>query len=373
MEKIVNDILKEELYYEKLDNGLDVYFMPKKGFMKKFAVLATNYGSNELEFIPINENEKFRVNEGIAHFLEHKMFEQPDGGNAFDKFSKLGASANAYTNFTMTAYLFSCTDNFYESLEHLIDYVQTPYFTDENVEKEKGIIEQEIKMYSDDPDWNVYFNCLRAMYKDYPVNVDIAGTVESIYKITKDELYKCYNTFYNPGNMALFVVGDVDVNKVMESIKKSNHSNIEKLDHSIKRFYPQESKEINKKEIVANFPISMPMFNIGFKDDNVGIKGRELLRKEVVTEILLDMIFKRGSEVFDELYMSGLINDNFGCGFTSQVDYAFTLVGGESESPMKVKDVILKYITKYQKEGLCEEDFNRIKNKKMRKIIYCPA
>lgn len=248
MEKIVNDILKEELYYEKLDNGLDVYFMPKKGFMKKFAVLATNYGSNELEFIPINENEKFRVNEGIAHFLEHKMFEQPDGGNAFDKFSKLGASANAYTNFTMTAYLFSCTDNFYESLEHLIDYVQTPYFTDENVEKEKGIIEQEIKMYNDDPDWNVYFNCLRAMYKDYPVNVDIAGTVESIYKITKDELYKCYNTFYNPGNMALFVVGDVEVDKVMESIKKSNHSNIEKLDHSIKRFYPEESKEINKKK-----------------------------------------------------------------------------------------------------------------------------
>lgn len=369
MEKIVNDILKEELYYEKLDNGLDVYFMPKKGFMKKFAVLATNYGSNELEFIPINENEKFRVNEGIAHFLEHKMFEQPDGGNAFDKFSKLGASANAYTNFTMTAYLFSCTDNFYESLEHLIDYVQTPYFTDENVEKEKGIIEQEIKMYNDDPDWNVYFNCLRAMYKDYPVNVDIAGTVESIYKITKDELYKCYNTFYNPGNMALFVVGDVEVDKVMESIKKSNHSNIEKLDHSIKRFYPQESKEINKKEIVANFPISMPMFNIGFKDDNVGIKGKELLRKEVVTEILLDMIFKRGSEVFDELYMSGLINDNFGCGFTSQVDYAFTLVGGESESPMKVKDVILKYITKYQKEGLCEEDFNRIKKKKIGQFI----
>ena len=133
MEKIVNEILREEVYYEKLDNGLDIYFMPKKGFTKKFAVLATNYGSNELEFIPINGTEKIRVNEGIAHFLEHKMFEQPGGGNAFDKFSKLGANANAYTNFTMTAYLFSCTDNFYENLEHLIDYVQTPYFTKEDV------------------------------------------------------------------------------------------------------------------------------------------------------------------------------------------------------------------------------------------------
>ena len=180
MEKIVNEILREEVYYEKLDNGLDIYFMPKKGFTKKFAVLATNYGSNELEFIPINGTEKIRVNEGIAHFLEHKMFEQPGGGNAFDKFSKLGAKANAYTNFTMTAYLFSCTDNFYENLEHLIDYVQTPYFTEENVEKEKGIIEQEIKMNNDDADWNVYFNCLKEMYVNYPVRIDIAGTVESI-------------------------------------------------------------------------------------------------------------------------------------------------------------------------------------------------
>ena len=138
MEKIVNDLLKEELYYEKMENGLDVYFMPKKGFTKKYAVLATNYGSNDLEFIPINEKEKIVVNAGIAHFLEHKMFEQPDGGNAFDKFSKWGANANAFTNFTMTAYLFSATEYFYESLEHLIDYVQTPYFTDENVEKEKA-------------------------------------------------------------------------------------------------------------------------------------------------------------------------------------------------------------------------------------------
>ena len=369
MEKIVNDILKEEVYYEKLDNGLDVYFMPKKGFTKKFAVLATNYGSNDLEFIPINQTEKFKVNEGIAHFLEHKMFEQPDGGNAFDKFSKLGASANAYTNFTMTAYLFSCTENFYESLQHLIDYVQTPYFTDENVEKEKGIIEQEIKMYNDDPDWNVYFNCLKAMYSKYPVNIDIAGTVDSIYKITKEELYTCYNTFYNPGNMILFVVGDVDAEKVMEIAKKSNHYDVDKLKNEIERFYPEEPKTVNEKEIVAEFPISMPMFNIGFKDSDIGMKGKELLRKEVITEILLDMILKRGSEIFEELYMSGLINDNFGCGFTSQVDYGYTLIGGESNEPRKVKDTIIKYINKYKEDGLSEDDFNRVKKKKMGQFI----
>lgn len=365
MKKIVNEILKEEIFYEKLENGLDLYFMPKPGFTKKYAILATNYGSNELEFIPIGEDKKIRVNEGIAHFLEHKMFEQPDGGNAFDKFSKWGASANAFTNFTMTAYLFSATENFYESLEHLIDYVQTPYFTDENVEKEKGIIEQEIKMYNDDPDWNVYFNCLKALYVNYPVRVDIAGTVESIYKITKEELYKCYNTFYNPGNMALFVVGDLDADKVLDSVKKVNNDDVEKLSNEIQRFYPHEPKEVNKKEIVAQFPISMPVFNIAFKDDNVGIKGKELLRKEIVTEILVDMILKRGSKLFEDLYMQGLINDNFGGGFSSQVDYAFTIIGGESRNPREVKKIILDYIDMYKKEGLNKDEFERVKKKKI--------
>jgi predicted Zn-dependent peptidase len=365
MKKIVNDILKEEVYYEKLENGLDVYFMPKHGFTKKYAILATNYGSNELEFVPIGENEKFRVNEGIAHFLEHKMFEQPDGGNAFDKFSKWGASANAFTNFTMTAYLFSGTENFYDSLDHLIDYVQTPYFTDENVEKEKGIIEQEIKMYEDDPDWNVYFNCLKALYVNHPVRVDIAGSVESIYKITKEELYKCYNTFYNPGNMALFVVGDLDVDKVMEVVKKVNNYDVDKLSNEIQRFYPEEPDRVNEKEIVAKFPISMPMFNIAFKDNKVGIRGNELLRKEIVTEILTDMIFKRGSRLFEDLYMKGLINDNFGGGFSSQVDYGFTIIGGDSKDPREVKRLILEHIEKYKNEGLNKHEFERTKKKKI--------
>ncbi|HAU5285454.1 TPA: insulinase family protein, partial [Clostridioides difficile] len=371
MEKIVNDILKEEVYYEKLQNGLDVYFMPKRGFMKKYAILATNYGSNDLEFVPLGEDKKIRVNEGIAHFLEHKMFEQPDGGDAFDKFSKLGVNANAFTNFTMTAYLFSATENFYESLEHLIDYVQTPYFTDENVEKEKGIIAQEIKMYNDDPDWNVYFNCLKAMYVNYPARIDIAGTVDSIYKITKEELYKCYNTFYNPGNMALFVVGDLDVEKVIDVTKKSNNYKVDKLSKSIERFYPEEPKSVKEKEVIEKFPISMPMFNIGFKDSNVGLKGKELLRKEIVTDILVGMLFKKGSKLYEDLYMQGLINDNFGAGFSSQVDYAFSIIAGDSKEPKKVKKIILDYIEKSKKEGLSKEEFDRTKKKKIGSFIKC--
>lgn len=363
MEIIKNDLLKEELYFEKLENGLEVYFMPKKGFTKKYAVLATNYGSNDLEFIPINETEKLVVNAGIAHFLEHKMFEQPDGGNAFDKFSKWGASANAFTNFTMTAYLFSTTEYFYESLEHLIDYVQTPYFTDENVEKEKGIIEQEIKMYNDDPEWNVFFNSLKAMYVKHPTRVDIAGTVDSIYKITKEELYKCYNTFYNPANMILFIVGDLDSKEVFESVKNANHKDIKKLDKEIVRFYPEEPKEVMQKEIVEKFPISMPMFSICFKDDKVNIKGNELLRYEAMTDILTDMLFKKGSDIYENLYMNGLITPSFGAGYTSQIDYAYTSIGGESNDPHKVKDIIMDYINKFKQEGLDREAFERTKKK----------
>lgn len=369
MEKIVNDVIKEELYFETLENGLRVYFMPKRGFVKKYAVLATDFGSNDLEFIPNGENEKIRVNEGIAHFLEHKMFEQPDGGNAFDLFSKYGASANAFTNFNMTAYLFSATENFNECLSHLIDYVQTPYYTEENVEKEKGIIAQEIKMYDDDPSWQVYFNALKAMYQKHNVRIDIAGDVESIYKITPKELYKCYNTFYNPSNMILFVIGDLDVDEIMDVIKKANHDDIKKIEGNIQRFSETEPKEIACKEIVEKYQVSMPMFNIAYKDEDVNLKGKALLKKEVVSDILCDMIFKTGSDLNEYMYMNGMVNDSFYGGFYSEVDYAFTLISGEGKDPYKVKETINEYLEKYKKEGLSEEGFERAKKKKIGEFL----
>lgn len=364
MKKIVNDTLREEIYYEKLKSGLEIFFMPKKGFTKNYAVFATKYGSNELQFVPIGESEKIKVNEGIAHFLEHKMFEQPDGGNAFDRFSELGANANAYTNFTMTAYLFSCTDNFHQCLEHLIKYVQTPHFTDENVDKEKGIIEQEIKMYDDNADWKVYFNTLKAMYVNHPTKIDIAGSVESIYKINKEELYKCYNTFYNSGNMALFVVGDLQWNDIVRTIDDSLKKD-EPIIEEIKRFYLEEPNKINEKRIIENLTVSIPLFNIGFKDVDINIKGKELLKKEIGTEIILDMVFKKGGSLYEELYLNGLINDSFGCDHISQIDHGYTIIGGESKEPDKVKGVIFKYIDRFKKEGLNHDDFERIKKRKI--------
>ena len=364
MKKIVNDILKEEVYYEKLESGLEIFFMPKAGFSKKYAVFATKYGSNDLEFIPLGETTKFRVNEGIAHFLEHKMFEQPEDKNAFDRFSELGVSANAYTNFDITAYLFSCTQNFNEALAHLISYVQTPYFTHENVEKEKGIIEQEIKMYEDNADWKVYFNTLKAMYVNHPTRIDIAGTVESIYKITKEELYKCYNTFYNPANMAIFVVGDLDFEETIKVITDSVLKTKNEVGEIV-RFYPDEPNHINIKEIKEDLPVSIPMFTIGFKDIQNDLEGRALLKKEILTEIILDMVFKRGSYLYEELYSGENINDTFGCDHVSQVGHGYTILSGESKDPLKTREIIMKALEKLFKDGLNIGDFERVKKRKI--------
>lgn len=368
MEKKYYKSINEYIYFDKLDNGLEIYFMPKEGHLNKYAVLGVDYGSNDLEFISIEDGKKVRVNEGIAHFLEHKMFEQPDGGNAFDKFSKLGANANAFTSFDMTAYLFSATDNFYESLEHLISYVQTPHYTEENVEKEKGIIAQEIKMYEDDPDWNVFFNCLKAMYSKHHANIDIAGTVESIYKITPEELYRCYNTFYNPANMKLFVVGDLDFKQVMASVKKANNNS---LIHSndITRFMPEEPKKVGKKVIEAEFDVSMPMFSIGYKDNEITDSPIETLKKEIATDILSDIIFSESNSLHEELYNEGLIMGGLSAGYTSNRDYAFAMVSAISGDPMKVKDRIASYIDKLRKSGIDKEDFELNKKKKIGAFI----
>ena len=208
MQVIENLKVKEKLYIEKLENGLTVMIIPKEGIQKKYIIWGTNYGSNDSEFIVPGEDKVTKVPNGVAHFLEHKLFEQENGTNSLDTLTALGVNANAYTTNDHTAYLYECTDNFYEALDEFMDYVKHPYFTDENLEKEKGIIGQEIMMYDDYPDWRVYLNTMQAMYHNNPIKIDITGTIETISKIDKDILYKCYNTFYNPANMALVVAGD---------------------------------------------------------------------------------------------------------------------------------------------------------------------
>ena len=221
MQIIENSKVKEKLYVEKLENGLTVMIMPKKSIQKKYMIWATNFGSIDNKFIAPNEQEETSIPDGVAHFLEHKMFEQQNGTNSLDTLTALGVNANAYTTTDHTCYLFEATDNFYPAMDELMDYVQNPYFTDQNVEKEKGIIGQEIKMYDDYPSWAVYMNAMKCMYKNNPVRLDIAGSIESISKIDKEVLYKCYNTFYHPSNMVMCFAGDFKPEDLIRRSKKT--------------------------------------------------------------------------------------------------------------------------------------------------------
>ncbi|MDR7870092.1 MAG: pitrilysin family protein [Tissierellaceae bacterium] len=365
--EIFNDTIDEKILYTESNNGLKIFFMPKPGYTKKYAVFSTDYGSIDNSFVPLGESEKIEVPEGIAHFLEHKLFEEEEA-NIFESFSNIGAQVNAYTNFNQTSYLFYSTDNFYEGLGLLIDFVQNPYLTDENVEKEKGIIAQEIMMYDDNPNWKVYFNLLRAMYHNHPIKIDIAGTVESINTIDKEVLYKTYNTFYNPSNMVLFVIGDLSFEEIMDVVNKSE-KNFDKNAEDIERIFPEEPVGIKEKKVEEKMMTSMPLFYMGFKDTDTGYKGKELIKKDVVTNIILDMLFGESTEYYNELYEQGLIDRDFGSFFTAKETYGHSLIVGQSNDPEKLYDSIVNRINMPVEELLAEEDFMRIKKNELGNFI----
>ncbi len=349
-----------ELFYRyEHPSGLNCLVIPKKGYYKKYATFSTQYGSVDNEFIIPGEDEPTKVPDGIAHFLEHKLFEQKDG-SVMDKFAALGSKPNAYTSFNQTVYLFSCTDLFSENFKLLLNFVQNPYITDESVEREKKIIGQEINMYRDDPGWRVNFNLLKALYKHHPVRYDIAGTIDSIGEITKETLYQCYKTFYHPSNMIITVVGDVDHIKVFEQVENCIQTS-EKAPE-IKRIFPKESSDINKSYIEQNMPVSTPLFYMGLKDSNFDLESIEMLRYELAIKLLLSMIMGKSSKLYEELYDKGLINSSFEMDFSLEKSYAYSMLGGESKNPEEVQDRILKEIKLLKKQGLDEEAFNRLIN-----------
>ena len=355
-----NELTGESLYYERLECGLEVFIMPRADYSASYAIFGTKYGSVDSVFVVPGEEEPTYVPDGIAHYLEHKMFDMPDGSNIFDKFSRLGANANAFTSFNMTAYLFSAADYVEENLEILMDYVQTPYFTEESVQKEQGIIGQEIGMYDDNPTWRVFFNFLGCLYKDHPVKKDVAGTVESISHITADYLYKCYNTFYNLSNMTIFVTGDFDPEKIGEVIEK-NVKNNKPFSEEIKKIYPEEPQNIVKNYAEQKLSVAMPMFMFGFKDNDTGYSGNRLLKKYIEMNILQRMLFGKSTKLYKELYEAGIINDSFSVDFTMQPDYAYSEFSGESKEPKAVYKRVLEEIDRIKNEGLSEEDYTRAK------------
>ncbi len=352
----------ERVYKYEHDSGLKAFVIPKKGYSKKHATFSTHYGSINNEFTMPGDKEITRVPDGIAHFLEHKLFEQ-ETGSVMEKFSQLGSNPNAYTGFSQTVYLFSCTDRFDENFRLLVDFVQNPYITEESVEKEKGIIGQEIMMYQDNAGWRAFFNLLRAFYSSNPVRVDIAGTVESIANINREVLYKCYNTFYHPSNMVILVVGDVEPEKVFQQVQ----SGIKPVgpQAEIKRIFPSEPAKVNQSYIEQALAVSMPQFQMGFKDGKFNSKGIECLNREVAVKLLLEMIMGRSSEFFNRLYEEGLLNNTFDFDYTIEESYAFSIFGGESSNPSAVRDKLVESLRDIRRKGLDKQSYERI-----RKAMY---
>ena len=364
MKRLKIEQLQEELFYKKLPNGLDVYILEKPEINKTFCTFTTKYGSIDNHFVSAKTNELIKVPDGIAHFLEHKMFEKEDG-DVFQKLSKQGANANAFTTFTRTAYLFSSTSNVEENLETLINFVQEPYFTEASVEKEKGIIGQEITMYDDDPDWRHYYQTIANMYHKHPVRIDIAGTVESISKITKDMLYECYETFYHPQNMLLFVVGPVDANNIMQLVEKNQEAKKISEAPTIERQFEEEPKPVAKKKETLQMNVVNPKVFIGIKSNQLGLTGEELLKFELSIQIMLESLFGQSSKFYTEGYKEGLLNDSFTFDFTQEENYGFGLVGGVSKSYEKLSEEIQKVLLETKNKTIDKEELSRIKKKKI--------
>jgi predicted Zn-dependent peptidase len=358
IDRINYDKAGETMFQYHHSSGLKAFVIPRKGYSKKYATFSTHYGSTDNEFIIPGESGATLVPDGIAHFLEHKLFEQKDG-SVMEKFSRLGSSPNAYTSFNQTVYLFSCTDKFEENLDLLLNYVQNPYITQESVEKEKGIIGQEIMMYQDDPGWRAFFNLLGAFYGKLPVRIDIAGTVESIAKIDRELLYKCYNTFYHPSNMVILVVGDVDPLTVFSKVEAA----IEKKEAQpeIKRILPKEPALLNKNYAEQSLAISVPIFQMGYRDNSFKGEGVEALMREVAVKLLLDMLAGRSSNFYEQLYGEGLLNNSFDFDYTIEQGYAFSIIGGESSDPLKVKDRFCQMVEETKRNGLDHQTYERLR------------
>lgn len=363
MEKIVSERIGESYVRVEHPSGLTLLLSPMAGYSTAYALFATKCGSIDDSFA-LDEGEPFtRVPNGIAHFLEHKLFESEDG-DAFELYAKTGASANAFTSFDRTAYLFSCTDRFAESLDILLNCVTKPYFTQKTVEKEQGIIGQEIRMYDDDPDWRVYFNLLGALYQEHPIRIDIAGTVESIAEIDADTLYRCYNAFYNLHNMVLAIAGNFDVDTVIEACDR-----VLKPAEPVKvrRRPVEEPRAVAKRRVEQKLEVAAPLFQIGFK----GVPGdwRENVASQIAGEVVLDMVAGEASQLYRELYDAGIVNATFDTEVMAGPNYLASIFSGESKDPDEVYSRILAGVQKLANDGVGQEAFDRARRAAMGRYI----
>lgn len=352
--------INEVVYKKVLNNGLTIFINKKQGFNKIFASFITNFGASDTKFIPIDSNEYYEAPLGVAHFLEHKMFEMPNGIDASNLFLEIGADSNAYTDYNETAYVVSCTANFNKALEILLDFVQTPYFTDENVDKEKGIIIEELKMYQDNPSDRLYNSLLKNLYKTNNHREDVVGTIDSINSITKEILYKCYNTFYHPQNMYLSISGDVDVEEVFKIIEENQSKKQFPEFKGIKCKYDIESNVVYRKSGSSSMDIIMPRVSVGVKLPVFEYDQDELLKLECISKIILEYKFGFSSKNYQYMLDEDLIS-----GFTYSFHYdkssSYIKFIANSFNPKLFANFIKKELLKFNDFEIDEKSFNNIK------------
>ena len=348
--------LDETCYREVLENGLTVAVVKREGFTKKLAYFVTDYGAIHTDFTL--EGKEYHAPAGVAHYLEHKLFDMPGQRDVSAEFASLGAMTNAFTSYDLTAYYFSCTENFSDCLKLLLEFVSTPYFTEESVEKERGIIDQEIGMNQDAPDSVIFENLMVSLYDRHPIRIPILGTSETIREITAETLHTCHRAFYTPGNMLLCVVGDVEPEEVKALALQVLGS--EKKEVAKKAPLPAETMVSPKKDTQRIMEVAMPMFNLAFKCEPLGL-GDEAIRKEMVADLAAEALFGESSELYLRLYEEGIIDSSFGGGFETIDGCAMLMCSGDSDEPAAVRAAILEQAAKIAAEGIDETAFLRMK------------
>ncbi len=364
--EIVELGLGEKLYRTRTPGGLNVAVLPRRGYLKKYVAVTVEYGSIHLDFYV--GDQQLRTPPGIAHFLEHKMFEKAQY-NISDRFSGVGASSNAFTSHTSTTYLFSTLENLDECIDLLAELVLTLYITEDSVEREKSIIEQEIRMYEDNPSWKCLENLLSSMYTNHPVRFNIAGTVESIRSITKETLTRCYERFYRLDNMVVFAGGDLDVNQVTERIGSAFEAYAGTHGSAVEPSFQVEPEGVRQALTVFQMETPISICALGFKDMDLGLTGREHIMRELCSDLLLESCFGKSSDKYNEWYEKGLINNRFGAFFLGHSSFGTAVLRAESMYPRDLYSAILEAVNVYSKHGVPHNSFNRLKKKYMGSFI----
>lgn len=337
------DVIDETVYEHELQNGLRLFVIPKPGFQKTFVTYTTQFGSLDSRFKPLGKEDFVTVPDGVAHFLEHKLFEKEEE-DLFTAFAEENAQANAFTSFDRTSYLFSATDHLENNIKRLLTMVETPYFTKETVDKEKGIIAEEIKMYQEQPGYKLMFNTLRAMYEKHPIRVDIAGSVESIYDITKDDLYLCYETFYHPSNMVLFVVGDVEPQYIVDIVEEHENHRDKTNQPKIERALIDEPKSVNQHVVSEEMKLQSPKLMLGFKNQPLDESPEKYVQRDIEMTFFYELIFGEETEFYQELLNDDLIDETFGYQFVLEPTYSFSIITSATNYPDQLKQLLIKQL-----------------------------